>query len=60
MQKIITLGPETMQEECTCIYEVKGHREGEGECPYGPDATTPHPDGVTRYIETGEEKVSAR
>ena len=34
--------------ECECIYEVSGHFEGQGECPYGPDATYMHPDGVLR------------
>lgn len=35
---------------CECVYEASGHREGDGECPYGPDTTTAHPDGVTRYV----------
>ena len=33
---------------CECVYEKRGHLEGEGECPYGPGATVPHPDGVVR------------
>ena len=33
---------------CECVYERRGHREGEGDCPYGPYATRPHPDGIQR------------
>lgn len=39
------------RELCECVYEVTGHMEGDGECPYGPYATTPHPDGAPRYQE---------
>lgn len=36
------------EESCECIYEHRGHTQGEGECPYGPTATASHSDGVVR------------
>ena len=34
---------------CRCVYEVKGHKEGQEDCPYG-QARVQHPDGVTRRV----------
>ena len=36
------------RKKCNCIYERKGHLEGQGDCPYGPHAKKLHPDGVIR------------
>jgi len=37
---------------CRCIHEASqvdgSHIEGHGDCPYGPNATVAHPDGVIR------------